>query len=347
MATVTNALTTYDSPGIREDLWNVIFRIDPSDTPVTNAVGRRNVKQNFFQWTVDQLRAPNFGNAQPQGFTTPYSAALAPVRRTNVCQISQRDITITGSDQAALQVGDDPMAYGLAKSGQELRRDIEIAFVSRQVQNLGADGVAAQTEGFAHSILSNVFAAPTPTGGTAFAAGGLTSPSTADTQTLTSAGAYVYQSFTEDLLANAMGQSYLQGAIPDKLFVNFYNKRKMITFTGRISSRTVTKPNVVSAAVDTYSSDYGDIDIIPHRWLPNGNPLYAGLSGGPTLALGISTNYAMFAAFRPFEVIEPGITGDAKTNILLSEWGVMNANEKSHFRIESLAPTAALDPTPV
>ena len=44
MPKVTNAFTTYNAVGNREDLSNVIYNIDPFDTPVMSAIRRRNVK---------------------------------------------------------------------------------------------------------------------------------------------------------------------------------------------------------------------------------------------------------------------------------------------------------------
>ena len=44
MPKVTNAFTTYNAVGNREDLSNTIYNIDPFDTPVMSAIRRRNVK---------------------------------------------------------------------------------------------------------------------------------------------------------------------------------------------------------------------------------------------------------------------------------------------------------------
>ena len=40
MPKVTNAFTTYNAVGNREDLSNVIYNIDPFDTPVMSAIPR-------------------------------------------------------------------------------------------------------------------------------------------------------------------------------------------------------------------------------------------------------------------------------------------------------------------
>ncbi len=50
MAKVTNAYTTYQAQGNREDLSNAIYNLDPFDTPVVSMSGRRTVKNRQFDW---------------------------------------------------------------------------------------------------------------------------------------------------------------------------------------------------------------------------------------------------------------------------------------------------------
>jgi hypothetical protein len=57
MAKVTNAFTTYQATGNREDLSNAIYNIDPFDTPVMSAIRRRNVKNRRFDWQTEFLPA--------------------------------------------------------------------------------------------------------------------------------------------------------------------------------------------------------------------------------------------------------------------------------------------------
>lgn len=36
----TNSFTTYDAAGNREDLSDIIYRVDPTDTPFTSAIAK-------------------------------------------------------------------------------------------------------------------------------------------------------------------------------------------------------------------------------------------------------------------------------------------------------------------
>ena len=103
MPKVTNAFTTYNAVGNREDLSNVIYNIDPFDTPVMSAIRRRNVKNRLFDWQTEFLpnvsptvvpgtRRDESGNrtAQVEGFALAPSAGQPAIRQNNVTQISKR-----------------------------------------------------------------------------------------------------------------------------------------------------------------------------------------------------------------------------------------------------------------
>ena len=93
MAKVTNAFTTYQAVGNREDLSNAIYNIDPFDTPVMSAIRRRNVKNRICDWQTEFLPLVNLANAQVEGFALSNGPSQPTIRRNNVTQISERDAT--------------------------------------------------------------------------------------------------------------------------------------------------------------------------------------------------------------------------------------------------------------
>ena len=97
MAKVTNAFTTYQAVGNREDLSNAIYNIDPFDTPVMSAIRRRNVKNRIFDWQTENLPIVNPNNAQQEGFVLANAPAQPTIRQNNVTQISERDATVSGT----------------------------------------------------------------------------------------------------------------------------------------------------------------------------------------------------------------------------------------------------------
>ena len=129
MPKVTNAFTTYNAVGNREDLSNTIYNIDPFDTPVMSAIRRRNVKNRMFDWQTEFL--PNVRTRHPA--TTPSSkassspsAAQPTIRQNNVTQISERDATVSGSQEETDAAGKgSEMAHQMALASKVLKSDME------------------------------------------------------------------------------------------------------------------------------------------------------------------------------------------------------------------------------
>ena len=104
MAKVTNAFDTYTATADREDLSNIIYNISPMQTPFMSSIGTRNVKNVVFDWQTESLPTPS-GTGQLEGFELSRAASTATARVSNVCQISYRDATVTGSQDASDAAG--------------------------------------------------------------------------------------------------------------------------------------------------------------------------------------------------------------------------------------------------
>ena len=151
MAKVTNAFTTYQATGNREDLSNAIYNIDPFDTPVMSAVRRRNVKNRLFDWQTEFLPtvAPSYPtsgyNAQFEGFQLSNGPSQPTIRQNNVTQISERDATVSGSQEASDAAGKgSEMAHQMAmmsKVLEERHRDGALwSSAAGYGRRYGADG---------------------------------------------------------------------------------------------------------------------------------------------------------------------------------------------------------------
>ena len=161
MAKVTNAFTTYQATGNREDLSNAIYNIDPFDTPVMSAIRRRNVKNRIFDWQTENLPTvapayPTAGyNAQFEGFQLTNALSTPTIRQNNVTQITERDATVSGTQEEADAAGKgSEMAHQMALTSKALKSDMETAICSRQPRVDGNDTgpTARVTEGFAHWV---------------------------------------------------------------------------------------------------------------------------------------------------------------------------------------------------
>src|SRR4029077_15880979 len=133
MAKVTNAFSTYNAVGNREDLSNAIYNIDPFDTPVMSATKRRNVKNRLFDWQQRFFPKVNLSNAYEEGFLLVNKPAQPTIRLNNVVQISERDATVSGSQEESDAAGKgSEMAHQMAMMSKTLKNDMESIACSRQ-----------------------------------------------------------------------------------------------------------------------------------------------------------------------------------------------------------------------
>ena len=321
MPKVTNAFTTYNAQANREDLSNAIYNIDPFDTPVMSAIRRRNVKNRIFDWQTEFLPLVNLSNAQVEGFALSNGPSQPTIRRNNVTQISERDATVSGSQEEADAAGKgSEMAHQMALAAKVLKSDMESILCSRQARNDGNDtGPAARTtEGFAHWLgravdkNSTVAAAVAP--GTVTT--GLPVAST-DAFAAVAGGSQV--TITEAMLGDAMQQAYVNGGSPTMWIVPPGPKRTISSFVGRSTTQVLVGKTEVVSTIDVIATDFGRVKVAPSRWLAT------------DVGLLIDPDYAAVAFFRAFRQFLMARVGDAETRMIVCEWGLEMRNPLAHI----------------
>src|SRR5215467_13573792 len=122
--------------GVREDLADIIYRIDPDETPLLSACARVGAKQVLTEWIVQELN-PAADNAQPEGFTAVMQAVLKPVRLNNICQILARTVGVSNTLRVVdVAGGEDEYNRQLVLRGLEVKRDLELAITSPLVRTI-------------------------------------------------------------------------------------------------------------------------------------------------------------------------------------------------------------------
>jgi hypothetical protein len=317
---VTNAFTTYNAQANREDLSNAIYNIDPFDTPVMSAIRRRNVKNRIFDWQTEFLPLVNLANAQLEGFQLANGLSQPTIRRNNVTQISERDATVSGSQEESDAAGKgSEMAHQMALAAKVLKSDMESILCSRQPRNDGNDTgpTARTTEGFAHWLgravdkNSNVAAAVAP--GTV-----ITGLPVAATDAFPAIVAGSQVTITETMLGDAMQAAYQNGGSPTMWIVPPGPKRTISTFTGRSTTQVLVGKTEVVSTIDVIATDFGRIKVAPSRWL------------AVDVGLLIDPDYAAVAFFRAFRQFLMARVGDAETRMIVCEWGVEMRNPLAH-----------------
>lgn len=312
--TVSNSFKTYDAQANREDLSDAIYNIDPYDTPFISLAGRRNVSNVTYDWQVENLKAVDDDNAQLEGFELTRSAAQPTVRVSNVAQISKRDATVSGTQNASNPAGKrKEMAHQMAMRSKELKRDMETILCGPQGRADGNATTARKTRALESWLATNVDR-------------GDTGSNAADENS--SPGDGTQRALTEDMVKALLQQCYTNGAEPTTLLVGPYNKGVASEFEGRTNSRHAVDSKAVHATVSLYMGDFATLKVMPSRWIRE------------RTAFLLDPSYVRVAYFRNFRRVKLATIGDAETNMILAEYGLQVDNEAAHGVIADLTTSA-------
>lgn len=321
MTIQTNAFASYGAIGNREDLTNVIYNISPTDTPFMSAIGKTKAKAVKHEWQKDSLAAASTSNAQLEGDVVAGSSSTPTTRLQNYCQISSKDVVVTGTQEVVDKAGrDSEMAYQMAKRGKELKRDMESILTGNQAGVAGATGTARKLRSLEAWLRTNTVRETTATSG-----GTKGKSATADGTTNTAIDATHKRAFTELLLKNLLAQQYASGGEPSILMVGPHNKQVVSGFTGRSNARTVlNNKNVIQGAADMYASDYGDLKVIPNRFQRERS------------AIALDPEYAAVAYLRPVFTSDLAKTGDSTRKDMRVEYTLEMRNEAAQGIVADL-----------
>jgi hypothetical protein len=314
MTKVTNAVASYDVTTNREDLADTVYRISPVDTPFMTAVPRSKASAVLHEWSTDAIDTTNTSNARLEGDALSRAASTNPARKQNYCQISSRDATVTGTERAVNPAGiDDMMAYQMSKKSLALRKDMESILLGNQGQVAGDTTTARKLRSFNAWISGN---------GSRGANG---ADSTAATAAATDGTSGDIRTLTETILKDAIKDAFDDGGEPSLLLVGSFNKQVVSGFAGRALQQTTVNNKTILGAASIYSSDFGDIKVVPNR-TQRGRDAFL-----------VDTDKVSVAFLRAFEPQELGRVGDAVTRDLISEYTLQMRHPDAHAIIADLS----------
>src|SRR6185312_3038126 len=157
MSLPTNAFATYEAIGNREDLTDVIYRIDPTDTPFMSSIPKAKAKAVNHEWQTQALATASTTNAQLEGDDAIADSATATVRLGNIAQIARKVPQVTNTQQVVDHAGrGSEMAYQEMLKGKELKRDMESSFIGVNVAKAsGSDTVVRRMASVLSWVKSN------------------------------------------------------------------------------------------------------------------------------------------------------------------------------------------------
>lgn len=315
MAMPTDTFATYEDVSIREDLSDMIYRIDPTDTVFMSSIAREKATAVKHEWQTQALASPDNTNAQLEGGDASNNSITATVRLNNDCQISSKTAQVSGTQQSVVHAGfDNAMAYEEMLKGLELKRDLEYILVgTNQAKAAGSDSAARYTASVLSWIKTN----------TVKGAGG-SDPSAADGTGTRTDGTQV--AFKESQLKSVLASIWTNGGKPNLIMTGSFNKQVFSTFTGRATATQDTKSKTIVASVDAYESDFGKLKVVANRFMRKDGSSNVGRE---TLVLETSKWAIAYLNGRNMISYPLAKTGDSVRRSILAEYALVARNEKA------------------
>jgi len=301
MAQFSDTFDTYDSIGEREDLSDVIYNISPTDTPFLSSAAKTKATAVLHEWQTDSLAAAVTTNQVIEGDEVTIDALTATTRLSNSCQIMDKAICITGTQEAVDKAGRaSEIAYQIAKKAKELKRDFEASLCSNNAEVTGSATAARVAGGLRSWVATN------DNMGTSGTSGGLGN---------TAAGNGTQRVFTESLLKSVIKSVWNAGGNPTMIMVGPFNKQKLSGFTGNSTRFDAGADATLYTSVDVYASDFGQLQVVPNRFSRDRD------------AWVLDMDYWGVAFLRDFTMHDIAKTGDADKRQLLVEATLESRNE--------------------
>lgn len=321
MAVPTDTSETYDNTLIREDLQEAYVMISPEETPFQMSAGSRDITNTLFEWPIVELAAVDSGNRVIEGDAAVNDVATLAKRVNNYTQISDKTAEVSSTAQAV-----DAAAQNIQRMGnqivlkmKEMKRDKETMLLSNVAAAAGSSGVARQTAGLPAFLRTN----------TVFEAGGADPVLSGGTEGFPSAGATpgtVDVLFTEANLNEVIEKCWNEGGMPSLIMVNGGNKRRISSsFTGNSTRYKDAIDKTLVSAIDFYTSDFGELTVVPNRFQPANDP--AGPASYNVFVL--DPDYYRVAYLDQVQQKPLAESGHSIRTLVWSEYGLQVDNEAS------------------
>ena len=303
-----NRKTTYDSPANREDLVDIVYNVDPWDTPFVTRIPSTSATAVLHEWPIDVLAAVDASNAALEGDDATIEASVNPARRTNYCQILTKTLMVSGTQEYVLQAGvDDEIDYQLVKRTKEIRRDLETIVLANQAKAAGDKATTPRNlAGYQSWVATNFTQGAGVTGGSAPTGDG------SDTRTNGTGG-----TLDETQFKAAAQSCWDNGGNPDMALMDSAAKTTFSTFTGNATRFKGAEDKQLVATIDIYDGDFGEYEVVADRFADS-DYLYL-----------VETNMWALSELRPLFSEPLGKSGDAEKWQLVWEATLEARNEKS------------------
>ena len=312
MATFTTTLAV----GEKEQLADVIYRIDPDETPIFSALKKETSNGIFTEWQVQELAAASATNYVNEGADASIGTPTATTRLGNYHQISVAAVAVSKTLDAVEKAGrDKELAYQKVLKSLELRRDIEKSIGDTDIARDGSD--PRKSASLSCWITNGSVGA---TG--AFATGDGTNAVTSGTA----------RALTLQLIEDGMQAAWEDGGNPKMLIASATNRANFSNLTASSNlvnnqvNMTQAKEVTYVGSTSVFLTDFGTLEVAPSRFLGNDRVFM------------IDPDFASLCTIngRNFAENEIAPTGDAEKFQIVTEWALKVQAPKAHAMVLDL-----------
>ena len=305
MAQPTNTFDTVDAVGIREDLIDNIFNVDPDVTPFLSAMPKVAAAATKHEWQTDGLDTPSATNAHIEGDDTTAAAITPTVRLDNQCQIFKKSFTITGTMEAVNKAGrEKEHTYQAMLKSKAIKTDMESSAFANNAKVTRNSSTAGELAGVPTWLTSNTSAG---TGG---------SDATGDGSDARTDG--TQRAFTATLLDAVLKSVWdNSGVEPDCVYMGSFNKQVASGFTNSRNLDVKAESKRLTTTIDVYDYDFGVVRFEPNRHVRARD------------AIVIRSDMWAWAQLRALKEETLAKTGDAEKYQMIAEASMECRNEKA------------------
>lgn len=313
MAAPTGTATTVTQKGNREDLTDILERVQPETTPFTSNIGAAQKASGIYhEWQTETMAAPSANNQQLEGDDVTSYTENVTTRVGNHTSINWKTYSISGTQEAVKKAGrKSEIARHRLLLGKEIRRDFEMECLSANASRAQVGTTTPRRLGGIQTWIET-----NTSRGTGGANGGFSGTTTSAPTAGTN------RAFTEALLKTVMQSLFNNSGTSERrqLYMSAAHKQDFSAFAGISEHRTMIsgeKQGIIHGAADVYMSDFGALVAIPVAY------------GLTDAVLVIDPDYCGVSTLRPIKEKQLAVTGDNEKRMLFSEKTLCVKNERA------------------
>lgn len=329
---------------IREDVMNKIWDISKIPLPVADLIGSGGAKNEYKEWTTDELAAPDVGNAVVDGSDATGNDTQTGERVGNHHQISDKVVKVSYRADASDTIGRaKELSYQIMRRQQELRRDVDaIALLNQASIEDDGNAQAGKVGGLPTWIKTSTHNLTTPVGYNTATGYTVVPTATADGIALTETS---IRDIVEEIFQEGGDPTVLMSVpavirkISEYLFTSSARVATLMSDQGKSSEKATAL-----GSINVFVTDFGTLRMLPNRLQQKYEALYAtpSLTAAYADVFILDPEYLSLCFLKGYQTDKLAKTGLAENRQMSVDWSLIVNTEKAHGLIASVDPTLAM-----